>query len=239
MPRRVMLGFRLEIQKCSVVAQGRESKTVPTGRSCLTKYVISGGVRNGCQSRASLLVPSFVILRYMYFTSPVLTSNCGILRTHNRTSPIVSKSHIEKHLRLENSLSSLMWRPILETTDLSIDCGQTSRGVHSHMDTLKKAVGMGGDDQKSESQGGLGGIGDKLNAAAVGGSLGGKNEGMALRNVSLRVMLNYHAVAVPDAIQGHGLGQSQNQVDAAVDQADREQISEFLRSKCQSNSEKT
>ena len=82
---------------------------------------------------------------------------------------------------------TLVRRPVLEATDLFVDESQTSKGAHSHMDTLKNAVGMGGDDQKGsnqQSQGGLGGIGDKLNVAAVGASLGGKNESMALRTGS-------------------------------------------------------
>ena len=52
------------------------------------------------------------------------------------------------------------------------------------------------------------------------------------------VILNLHTIAGSDAIQDHGLGQSQNTVDAAVDQADNEQISEFLRSQCKSNTGK-
>ena len=51
------------------------------------------------------------------------------------------------------------------------------------MESLKNAVGMSGDDQNQtdqQNQGGLGGIGDKLNAAAVGDSSSGKSKGTGL-----------------------------------------------------------
>lgn len=115
------------------------------------------------------------------------------------------------------------------------------------MDALKNAVGMGGDDSANQqsanqqsanqqSQGGLGGIGDKVKAAAA--SLGGKNEGMNLYDAFYQVVLKCYTVTVADATHDHGLGQSQKTVDAAVDQADNEQISDFLRSQCKSNSGK-
>lgn len=110
------------------------------------------------------------------------------------------------------------------------------------MEALKNAIGMGGDEQKQanqQSQGGLGSIGDKLNTAAVGGSLGRNTAGIDLRDLSCRVTLKSHVIAVPDATTDHGLGQSQKTNDAAVDQADNEQISEFLRSQCKSNTGKT
>ena len=115
------------------------------------------------------------------------------------------------------------------------------------MEALKDDVGMGGDDQQSanqqsanqQSQGGLGGIGDKLKAAAASlASLGGKNEGMDLCDASYQVVLKCYTVTVSDATHDHSLGQSQKTVDAAVDQADNEQISDFLRSQCKSNSGK-
>ncbi|KAI4127605.1 MAG: hypothetical protein LQ347_004529 [Umbilicaria vellea] len=104
-------------------------------------------------------------------------------------------------------------------------------------------MGVGGDEQKQanqESEGGLGGIGDKLNAAGVGGRLGGNTAGMDLRvqDSSCRVTLKSRVIAVPDAITDHGLGQSQKTMEHAVDQADNEQISEFLRSQCKSNAGK-
>lgn len=111
------------------------------------------------------------------------------------------------------------------------------------MEALKNAVGMGGDGDeqkraKQPSQGGLGGIGDKLNTAAGGGTPAGKNEGMDLRDAFGRTMLKCHTIAVSGTTQDHGLGQSQNPAHAAVDQADNEQISEFLRSQCRSNTGK-
>lgn len=109
------------------------------------------------------------------------------------------------------------------------------------METLKNAMGMGGDEQKQanqQSEGGLGGIGDKLNAAGVGGPPGGNTAGMDLQDLSCRATLKSHVIAVPDAITDHGLGQSQKTIDAAVDQADDEQISELLRSQCRSNAGK-
>jgi len=104
------------------------------------------------------------------------------------------------------------------------------------MDSLKNAVGLGGDsnnaNEQSQGQSGeqkegggfLGGIGNKLNSAAGGGRESEKNEDYLDKGV--------------DAVQQYGLGQGPQDNESAVEQAKDEQISDFIRSQYKSSTGK-
>ncbi|MCJ1373420.1 hypothetical protein MMC20_004648 [Loxospora ochrophaea] len=97
------------------------------------------------------------------------------------------------------------------------------------MDSMKSAVGMGGDDsnqptqQGDQSSGGgfLGGIGNKISSVTGGGTESEKGEDLLCKGI--------------DAVQEHTFGQGKQDDEPKVEHAKDEQISDFIRGQYKSD----
>ena len=117
------------------------------------------------------------------------------------------------------------------------------------MDSMKSAVGMGGDDsnqptqQGDQSSGGgfLGGIGNKISSVTGGGTESEKGEDLlckgarhftALVTILANTVANITGI---DAVQEHTFGQGKQDDEPKVEHAKDEQISDFIRGQYKSD----